>query len=230
MREILEPLLEQPYRVTVRTGAGGQGRLPLLTAARLFEPCRGRAVEGDGRWIAEAWLERALALPKSQVGEIDNACLVCKHGQTDPQKLPLMRLISTAAWQKLHSHFGGSPELKDSGCLECVGHQSQLTQQRADLQNAMSNALLPADTGGGGRFGSDEPLFYVPKTLDKRWPKLLEQGMRDVTSELVCEHGGIWSVEDTRVLDGVPPPPIGSQTSENACRSEGRWLGGYMPL
>ena len=114
-----------------------EGRAARDALCEELEPLLGQpAAAGDGRWVSEQSLERCLTLPPSEAGGIDNAPLVCEHGKASPQALGKMRLVSSDAWAVLCRRVGGGPELRDHGCLACVGVQSQEQQRRKPEERA----------------------------------------------------------------------------------------------
>ena len=165
----------------------------------------GPPASGDGRWISESWLEKVIGLPPSIVPPIDNTCLQCAHGKADPQSIQMMRLISSGLWDKLHTRFGGGPELLDSGCPECVKANRQQQDQKDDqkkLHSALSSALAQAPPDPEFM---DAECYYVPKTLTKRWERLLKDKVEDVTSELLSPHNkkALKSINDARLIDST---------------------------
>ena len=160
-------------------------------------------VQGDGRWVGEESLEACLSQPPRLGGAIDLAPLQCAHGKACPHKVGRMRLITSGAWSTLVDAFGvaggGNEGLAEGGCVTCVEHMRDASQQQAEAAAAMQQlgaALArPAPEGSGG--GS----YLVPKLLAKRAPKLAADGVTDVTAELVCEHGGLAAGRDTRRVD-----------------------------
>ena len=84
-------------------------------------------VQGDGRWVGEAWMEACLSQPPRLTkagGAIDLAPLQCAHGKACPHKVDHMRLIPSKAWSTLANTFGvvdgGTEGLAEGGCVVCV--------------------------------------------------------------------------------------------------------------
>ena len=173
-----------------------EGRAARDALCEELEPLLGQpAAAGDGRWVSEQSLERCLTLPPSEAGGIDNAPLVCEHGKASPQALGKMRLVSSDAWAVLCRRVGGGPELRDHGCLACVGVQSQEQQRRDNLKSVLAVAFGGGGGGGGG--------FYLPRALEKRWSKLLDSGEHDVTSTLLCEHRQLSNADEAVCVDAA---------------------------
>ena len=155
----------------------------------------------DGRWVDTKWLQRCLTcgpVGKEEVGAIDNTQIVCAHGEADPQQATSggMKLISPTAWQRLHTIFGGGPELRISGCTICA--DAAWKAREKDVADAghkakLASALAASTPTAAG--GTAEALYYAPKQLQKRWPKWLGDGKSDATSDLFCAHGKLLPLE-----------------------------------
>ena len=98
-------------------------------------------VQGDGRWVGEESLEACLSQPPRLGGAIDLAPLQCAHGKACPHKVGRMRLITSGAWSTLVDTFGvaggGNEGLAEGGCVTCVEHMRDASQQQAEAAAAM---------------------------------------------------------------------------------------------
>jgi ubiquitin carboxyl-terminal hydrolase 48 len=170
----------------------------------------------DGRWIESRWLLACLTLgprgPTDEVGPISNHSIECCHGgAADPKHVSTgaMKLISVAAWRKLHGLFEGGPELFAAGCDVCADaewerrqletaketHKAALTSalNSASSSSLTKHAAVEANGGDGGM--SHDDYYYVPRLTASRWARWLSEGQTDVTRELFCPHGELLRLE-----------------------------------
>ena len=162
----------------------------------------------DGRWIESRWLQACLTLgPRcttDELGPIRNQLIVCCHGgAADPKHVSTgaMKLISVAAWQKLHGLFGGGPELPAAGCDVCADaewerrqlemaeetHKAALTSALSGASSASRKTKPAAVEGNGGDGGmSHDDYYYVPRLIASRWVRWFRERQRDSASDLDC--------------------------------------------
>lgn len=81
----------------------------------------------------------------------------------------------------------------------------QQQDDKARLQSELTTALAKptSEVADEGVASLDDlkRMYHVPKQLGRRWVKLKAAGVTDATAELRCEHGGLTSTSDTRLVD-----------------------------
>ena len=154
----------------------------------------------DGRWVDTKWLQRCLTCGpdgKEEVGAIDNTQIVCAHGEADPQQATSggMKLISPTA-QRLHTIFGGGPELRISGCTICADAAWKAREKdvadaghKAKLASALA-ASTPTAAGGTGR-----PSTTRQSSCRRGGPSGWVTGSRTQRATYFCAHGKLLPLE-----------------------------------
>lgn len=116
--------------------------------------------------------------------EWDVSSIICEHDQVDPNKTGNVRLISRAAWEKLHE-LGNLPEL--DVCAVCVaeGFASRLKAIDHENQCELFRSLRDEDEGAA-------PKYAVPAKWLEAWLASegnMTTGPTEPEYTLSCNHG-----------------------------------------
>ncbi|CAO2169267.1 unnamed protein product [Urochloa humidicola] len=146
-------------------------------------------------WISTDWL-RQWADNITPPSSIDNGPIQCEHGKVPASKVTSMKRLSSVAWQKLFSKYGGGPTLSsDECCMECLkdGAKNAVSadvyrERKASLKN-IAEAALAGNCPDG-------PSYFISKTWLTHW---LRRKNADIpsdadngpTSALRCCHGDL---------------------------------------
>ncbi|PAN21051.1 hypothetical protein GQ55_3G409000 [Panicum hallii var. hallii] len=146
-------------------------------------------------WISTDWL-RQWADNITPPSSIDNGPIQCEHGKVPASKITSMKRLSSIAWQKLFSKYGGGPSLSsDDCCMECLkdGAKNAVSadvyrERKASLKN-IAEAALAGNCPDG-------PSYFISKTWLTHW---LRRKNADIpsdadngpTSALRCCHGDL---------------------------------------
>ncbi|CAN6229529.1 unnamed protein product [Urochloa humidicola] len=146
-------------------------------------------------WISTDWL-RQWADNITPPSSIDNGPIQCEHGKVPSSKVTSMKRLSSVAWQKLFSKYGGGPTLSsDECCMECLkdGAKNAVSadvyrERKASLKN-IAEAALAGNCPDG-------PSYFISKTWLTHW---LRRKNADIpsdadngpTSALRCCHGDL---------------------------------------
>ncbi|XP_066355469.1 ubiquitin carboxyl-terminal hydrolase 26-like isoform X2 [Miscanthus floridulus] len=146
-------------------------------------------------WISTDWL-RQWADNITPPSSIDNGPIQCEHGKVPASKVTSMKRLSSVAWEKLYSKYGGGPTLSsDDFCMECLkdGAKNAVSadvyrERKASLKN-LAEAALSGNCPDG-------PSYFISKTWLTHW---LRRKNSDIpsdadngpTSALRCCHGDL---------------------------------------
>ncbi|KAL5657946.1 hypothetical protein ACJX0J_031109, partial [Zea mays] len=144
-------------------------------------------------WISTDWL-RQWADNITPPSSIDNGAIQCEHGKVPASKVTSMKRLSSVAWQKLHSKYGGGPILNsDDFCMECLkdGAKSAVSADVYRERRASLKTLAEAALAGNC---PDGPSYFISKTWLTHWLRrknadIPSDGDNGPTSALRCCHG-----------------------------------------
>ncbi|KAK7260825.1 hypothetical protein RIF29_27123 [Crotalaria pallida] len=142
-------------------------------------------------WICSDWLRQWAdnIIPTA----IDNTSIQCSHGKVPVSKVTSMKRLSSKAWDKLLSKYGGGPKLShDDHCWDCLidGAQNAVS---ADTYRGQRESLkqLARDILDGN---CQDGKYYVSRPWLLQWWKrkvLDAPSEADVgpTAAISCQHG-----------------------------------------
>nr|CAB3465912.1 unnamed protein product [Digitaria exilis] len=127
---------------------------------------------------------------------IDNGPIQCEHGKVPASKVTSMKRLSSVAWQKLLSKYGGGPALSsDDCCMECLkdGAKNAVSADVYRERKASLKTIAEAALAGSC---PDGPSYFISRTWLTHW---LRRKNADITSDadngptsaLRCCHGDL---------------------------------------
>ncbi|KAF8644170.1 hypothetical protein HU200_066546 [Digitaria exilis] len=146
-------------------------------------------------WISTDWL-RQWADNITPPSSIDNGPIQCEHGKVPASKVTSMKRLSSVAWQKLLSKYGGGPALSsDDCCMECLkdGAKNAVSADVYRERKASLKTIAEAALAGSC---PDGPSYFISRTWLTHW---LRRKNADITSDadngptsaLRCCHGDL---------------------------------------
>ncbi|CAN1768243.1 Ubiquitin carboxyl-terminal hydrolase 26 [Linum perenne] len=144
-------------------------------------------------WISTDWLRHwaddFTALP------LDNTSILCSHGKVPVSKVSSMKRLSTEAWTKLLSKYGGGPTLTNEDyCKTCLVDGAK-TLVSADSYRDRRTVMKELATDVlAGKTLDDEAYYYVSKSWLQQWIKRKNldapsEADAGPTVSITCPHG-----------------------------------------
>lgn len=143
-------------------------------------------------WISTDWLRQWADIVNSPA--IDNSSIQCLHGKIPFSHVTSMKRISSRAWQRLFTKYGGGPALaSDDFCITCLKNAAEdavnaddYKEKRALLRNFAEAALAGQCPDGNA--------YYVSRTWLLQWlrrksAETLCDADAGPTAALTCAHG-----------------------------------------
>ncbi|PRP75282.1 ubiquitin carboxyl-terminal hydrolase 48, partial [Planoprotostelium fungivorum] len=152
----------------------------------------------DTNWFSR-WVKGEFAVKPEP---ISNGDLMCPHDKADPQKVTKMKRISAAAWDSLHSKYGGGPILSTVNdtafCRQCIMNiRDETTKSVSESTEKQYYVKLVTNSDVTAADG------YL---IDKDWWNEFKKQSSDVnkmnaiTEGIVCEHGNLNTEKSRRRL------------------------------
>lgn len=145
-------------------------------------------------WISTDWL-RQWADNITPPSSIDNVAIQCEHGKVPASKVTSMKRLSSLAWQKLHSKYGGGPTLgSDNFCMECLKDgaknavSADVYRERKASLKTLAEAALAGNCPDGPYFISKTWLTHWLRRKNADIPSDVDNGP---TNALRCCHGDL---------------------------------------
>ncbi|XP_024527691.1 ubiquitin carboxyl-terminal hydrolase 26 [Selaginella moellendorffii] len=194
-----------------------------------------RPTAPKGFWISAEWLRNwtdSLKPPSA----IDNSILLCEHERVSPKSIQLMKCISDAAWQSLHSKYGGEPVLTmESCCFECIYADAGAAATAESFRSGRAAMKLMAENVMAGK-GLEGHLFYVSKSWLVQWMRkkaaldTLGDGDLNPTSAITCRHNALLPDDAAGAKRQVVPEVLWSYFYQNAVLVGGEEQRGHKPF
>ncbi|CAA6658193.1 unnamed protein product [Spirodela intermedia] len=153
-------------------------------------------------WVSVDWLRQwadNIDLPwtgNTNLLHVDNSSIQCSHGKVAVHKVSCMKRISSTAWSKLLSRYGGRPILSgDDYCIECLKEEARNFVSADDYRDRRAAMKQFAEAALAGKW-TDGKLYYVSRTWLNHWLRRKNVDNRcdadaGPTASLRCSHGNL---------------------------------------
>ncbi|CAA6664566.1 unnamed protein product [Spirodela intermedia] len=127
---------------------------------------------------------------------LDNSRIQCSHGKVAVDKVSCMKRMSTAAWSKLLSTYGGGPALSsDDYCIECLKEEALNFVSADDYRDRRAAMKQFAEVALAGK-STDGKSYYVSRTWLTHWLRRKNvdnpcDADAGPTASLRCSHGNL---------------------------------------
>ncbi|GAB2276164.1 Ubiquitin carboxyl-terminal hydrolase 26, partial [Dionaea muscipula] len=148
--------------------------------------------EGPSFWISTDWLRQWADTVAPPI--LDNSSIKCLHGKVPVLKVGSMKQLSSEAWTRLYSKYGGGPCLQNSDyCIDCLLDVARETVSANSYRDTRASMKELADAALAGK-GLDGSLYYVSRTWLQQWVrrKISDypcEADAEPTALITCPHG-----------------------------------------
>ncbi|KAK1293490.1 Ubiquitin carboxyl-terminal hydrolase 26 [Acorus calamus] len=143
-------------------------------------------------WISTDWLRQwADSITPSC---LQNSPIQCEHGRLPFSKVSAMKRLSSSAWEKLHSKYGGGPSLtSDDYCYDCLKDGAKTSVSAYDYRDRRASMKELAEAALAGKC-SDGISYYVSKGWLMQWSRRKNADSpcdadAGPTASIRCPHG-----------------------------------------
>lgn len=147
-------------------------------------------------WLLQKWLSRWLSDPQSAPA-INNAEILCKHGNVCPEQVSKLKCVSSAGADALFALYGGEIRCQNESslCEMCVKQKCNIIRTKEKM--AEDEKVINAEIKCGL---NDKQCYWIGKGSFRSWKRLALERISDDGSKLQSKEEGSHTymyIEDT---------------------------------